>query len=989
MRKWKLCAASLFALAASSCTSSETEAVAPSALTPASAPSTLAFDDDAVLLLSSPRKASYGDLASESVTPPQLVVDRASKAAVSIALDLPALAGTPRDSALVFVKRWQLVLDDRVSYTEYQVTDSAPGCDGAVVTLDRFIGGLQVIGSRLTLHFDARGHLLFVTNGVAPVPSTVLSVDPTVLPGALPLEKVIGPKNDQKALPRVPVLAPLPDGSGLHHADLVSFVAPDGKVRSTIAVGTTAITGALAGKSDGRPRPSVLPDVRIEPGERVPSYVRYANGLPIDGLPIERNPVERAFRYLETHATVFHTGEARCQFTPRFVTEAADGIHVRLDQRHATKRVFGADLTFTFDGDKLTSILGHTLDNLDLELVPVLDAAAAKAVTDSTLAAARSSSPAWKELIDRSVAGPVTTELGILPRWAVSPGVQTSVKDDRLAWRVQRGNFTFYVDAKNGVIRSADSGVQGSVVVNDAGGNSVLAYPFFTRESTDGMHVPGAPFNVDTTPGRIGGSTAASLQLASDTFMQLGWRGQNGRGSDFIASTNVDLTFTSCPNAFYDWILTNSAFFCLGVASNDVVAHEITHGVIASSTGVTYQNESGAVNEAFADVMGNTIFREPGGGWIIGENNTTGAFRDMSSPAHMSGYMHRDSSCDALPWSCDFGFVHTNSAIINKAHQMLADGIPNAIGRDKLMLLAFTTMTQRLPSNARFNDVPLAERDVCERFVARGVRDLTGVPFTSDDCNAIETAFSTVGLIAGLSSGWAEPTLGFEGTRTWFPTDTVPGGCLVRNVEAKLNQLWDTETADMDPTTPLPSTVQFLGGVSSLSIVIPPTAPGTRPFPLDTPFKRVTTRWTSIYGVEPSSYVTVIPSTTCPPLVRQSATSDTFSESNPFGGGSTVTLGDASSTISPACTLDGSELEMLDGDGNTIAQGQTPTSELVVWFLFVPVHFDMHARVLTSPGASSPTDLSGRFAHDYALGRTMRIRWRYHFTASAGVTCTP
>lgn len=39
----------------------------------------------------------------------------------------------------------------------------------------------------------------------------------------------------------------------------------------------------------------------------------------------------------------------------------------------------------------------------------------------------------------------------------------------------------------------------------------------------------------------------------------------------------------------------------------DVTAHELTHGVVQYTAGLTYQGQSGAVNEHFADVFGSVI----------------------------------------------------------------------------------------------------------------------------------------------------------------------------------------------------------------------------------------------------------------------------------------------------------------------------------------------------------------------------------------------
>ncbi len=74
----------------------------------------------------------------------------------------------------------------------------------------------------------------------------------------------------------------------------------------------------------------------------------------------------------------------------------------------------------------------------------------------------------------------------------------------------------------------------------------------------------------------------------------------------------------------------------------DVVAHELTHGVTDYTSGLIYRNESGALNEAFSDIMGTAVefyFQPAGTGYmkadyLLGEDLTTpqSAFRSMANP---------------------------------------------------------------------------------------------------------------------------------------------------------------------------------------------------------------------------------------------------------------------------------------------------------------------------------------------------------------------
>ena len=41
--------------------------------------------------------------------------------------------------------------------------------------------------------------------------------------------------------------------------------------------------------------------------------------------------------------------------------------------------------------------------------------------------------------------------------------------------------------------------------------------------------------------------------------------------------------------------------------SNDVIAHELTHGVTEFSAGLVYENQPGALNESVSDVFGSLV----------------------------------------------------------------------------------------------------------------------------------------------------------------------------------------------------------------------------------------------------------------------------------------------------------------------------------------------------------------------------------------------
>jgi Zn-dependent metalloprotease len=59
-----------------------------------------------------------------------------------------------------------------------------------------------------------------------------------------------------------------------------------------------------------------------------------------------------------------------------------------------------------------------------------------------------------------------------------------------------------------------------------------------------------------------------------------------------------------CPNANWNGSTTN---YCDGVTSDDVVSHEWAHAYTEYTSGLIYQYQSGALNEAYSDVWGETL----------------------------------------------------------------------------------------------------------------------------------------------------------------------------------------------------------------------------------------------------------------------------------------------------------------------------------------------------------------------------------------------
>jgi Zn-dependent metalloprotease len=152
----------------------------------------------------------------------------------------------------------------------------------------------------------------------------------------------------------------------------------------------------------------------------------------------------------------------------------------------------------------------------------------------------------------------------------------------------------------------------------------------------------------------------------------------------------------------------------------EVIAHELSHGVIQHEAGLEYRNQAGALNESFADVFGSLVKQHRRGqtvdkaDWLIG----TGLFmpgvrargirslKDPGSayddpvlgkdpqPGHMDGYVRTVE---------DNGGVHLNSGIPNRAFYELARRL-KGYAWEKAGRIWYRALTDKLRPEANFRD---------------------------------------------------------------------------------------------------------------------------------------------------------------------------------------------------------------------------------------------------------------------------------------------
>lgn len=151
-----------------------------------------------------------------------------------------------------------------------------------------------------------------------------------------------------------------------------------------------------------------------------------------------------------------------------------------------------------------------------------------------------------------------------------------------------------------------------------------------------------------------------------------------------------------CPNAMFS---ENKMMFCPNTVSLAVVGHEYSHAVSNFyGRGLVYAFESGAIEEAIADIMGQGVenFINGAPSWRI---NLTGSnlLRDFSDPASLN-YPDRYYSANFYCGDDDLGGVHTNSNVISYAAYLMATGADfngcsiQGVGFDKMEKIFFRAL---------------------------------------------------------------------------------------------------------------------------------------------------------------------------------------------------------------------------------------------------------------------------------------------------------
>ncbi|ANX10702.1 flagellar biosynthesis protein FlgM [Fictibacillus arsenicus] len=452
--------------------------------------------------------------------------------------------------------------------------------------------------------------------------------------------------------------------------------------------------------------------------------------------------------------------------------------HVRFTQAINGIPVEGSEVIAHFNkNNEVVSVNGRTNQTLAVEAVDTT----ASISSEAALQAALSSVNALNELTYDP-----TSELVVYP---FEKKNHTAYKVNVNFMGEEPGNWFVFVDAKSGKVidkfnglmhadenktqTGSGKGVHGEhrklhiTRVKEENSGTRFALADYSHENLEGIFTYDATADWDSSNDALYTGNSASFisdydRAAVDAHYNsekvyeyyLNEHGRNSLDGEGMAINSYVHMGVDYNNAFWNGRYMaygdgDGEFFIPLSAGLDVAAHEMTHGVISHTANLAYRNQSGALNESFADVFGALVDDSD---WEMGEDIMAPAakadgvtrLRSLSDPnsvvvsnpqraAYGSGVYpaHMDEFYN-MPLNVDNGGVHVNSSITNHAAYLIGQ----ELGREKLGKIYYRALSVYLTSNSNFSDARQA--------LVQSASDLYGEGSAEE--TAVNAGFDAVGI---------------------------------------------------------------------------------------------------------------------------------------------------------------------------------------------------------------------------------------------------
>ena len=344
--------------------------------------------------------------------------------------------------------------------------------------------------------------------------------------------------------------------------------------------------------------------------------------------------------------------------------------HITLEQTHKNVPVFDGKLKFHFNAEnQISAINGNVIPDIKINTTPFISKIKAEQIAIDAINNQNINHSRVPLFIEKN-------DVFIYPIGIVK-GI---IESHHLAYYIEvRNNVDVreyvFVDAHTGKIIDQFTGIAHAI-------NRIV----YEEDTSTVVWQEGDPF-----PGSLTIWQQNEVEASAHTynFFNNAFGYASYDGADGIMRTINNNLNISCPNANWNGF---SANYCDGTASDDVIAHEWGHAYTDYTNNLIYAWQSGAINEAYSDIWGETIdllnnYQDTDDDhslrsacassdrWHIGEDASAfgGAIRDMWDPtcANDPGKVS-----DTQYWcnTGDSGGVHINSGVPNHAYVLLVDG---------------------------------------------------------------------------------------------------------------------------------------------------------------------------------------------------------------------------------------------------------------------------------------------------------------------------
>lgn len=522
----------------------------------------------------------------------------------------------------------------------------------------------------------------------------------------------------------------------------------------------------------------VSPDLDFEPVEATPTFdseerevaniaalndgeVPYSacdeNGVPnyIDGKFSDKvvNSADDAIDALNDIHHLMQFENAKQEFEEVY-SESVDlgqtTKYYRLQQMYHNIPVYGYQLVVSTNAaGEISTLTGHYYPGINVDITPVLSAQQAKDKIAESGSDAESVSDGLYIYIDESAT---------------------------LCWKIRTFSKSYFVDATTGSVVATISEVyeesvtgEGTTLLNQevsfpvsVSGETYSLYDNLRnicvadanhKDSTGTLVTANSNENWDTYPTAI--TVYTNMIKIFDYYANV--LGRDG-ADDSHTKIYVDVNYRDpssldsngqYSNAFYSSSVKGCTFIAIGDGNDypkalDVLAHEFTHSVTNSIWAGVYQDESGALNEAYSDIIGDLF--EDGSLYLHGEDLAMGAnrnFADPSSPENPNATRQPSHYSDRYTGTGDNGGVHVNSGIINHAAYLMDQNWPTDNHADELLTLFYKSMYYLSP-NSNFLD--------CRYALLAAAKSMN---MSDEKRNVIATALADVGVVNQDDEAWA------------------------------------------------------------------------------------------------------------------------------------------------------------------------------------------------------------------------------------------